>query len=101
MYENLILIVNELKNRRGMFVFDNSYNSLSSFLIGYMCATNNYSSNDMNISYEFRNWLEKKEGAHSSLHWSFYILNKIANKNEEMACQILIELLDEFCQEKK
>ena len=100
MINNLSSIIDRLKNRRGMYIFDNSYNSLASFLIGYISAINDYNS-DINISNEFRNWLHKREGIHTSLHWSAYILNECAKKNEEKACQILIELLYEFCQEKK
>jgi len=87
------LIIN-LKQRRGMYVFDDSYNSLSSFLIGYLLARETHSEHQ--ISNQFQEWLWSREKKHFSLHWTSYVLNEMANGDENQACDLILDLFEEF-----
>ncbi len=87
-------IVNDIKARRSMFIFDDSYTSLASFLIGYCLALKELE--DYDVSMSIQEWLRGKVGTHFSVHWTYYILNHLAKRNEDIAEKVLFELLDEF-----
>ncbi len=87
-----------LKNRRNMYVFDSSYSSLTSFIIGYLMGIKNTTNIDYGDS--FQRWLRKKEVNYFSLHWSAYILSEISDNNPVLAEENLLELLEDFVADK-
>ncbi|MEN7550411.1 hypothetical protein AAG747_21005 [Rapidithrix thailandica] len=88
-----VLILN-LRNRRGIYLFDNTYKGLTSFLMGYQLGIEN--SSEIQLSDEFQNWLRGKFNSHFSIHWSSFIFQELAEKNEQKASVLLLDLLDEF-----
>ena len=81
-----------------MYLFDNTYNGLISFLTGYFIAVMQYSEEDW--SGDFQNWLRNKAGNHFSIHWSGYILSEMSANDEVLARNNLLDLFDEFLNSK-
>lgn len=100
--KNLLAIKNlliNLKTRKNLYVFDNSYSSLTSFLVGYILAIRDSTSDD--LSEEFKKWLEAKEQKEFAIHWSGYILLEMSNNDSLIAEQNLISLWEEFIKMKE
>jgi hypothetical protein len=94
MKASLLNLVKNLKQRKNMFLYASSYASYVNFLNGYdLCMEE--MTNESHLK-EFQKWLQEKAGHHFSMHWSSYILQELANDDDEIATQKLIELLDEF-----
>ncbi|MEO1054218.1 MAG: hypothetical protein AAFX87_26500, partial [Bacteroidota bacterium] len=53
-------LIENIKTRRGLYVFDPSYSSLVAFICGYILGVRDAQGFD--YSEEFHKWLEKKEG---------------------------------------
>lgn len=95
-YSEMKELVEHLKIRSKMYVFDNTYNSLVSFLMGYQYAF--LKSSGIDLSNEFQNWLRKEFETYFSVHWSSFILTELANGEEDKAKIILLNSLDDFLQ---
>ena len=87
-------LIHNLKVRRGMYIFDDSYKSLAAFITGYQLAV--FENSGENVSNEFQDWLREKVGVHFSTHWSNYIHTEIANEKDAEACIALLDLLEDF-----
>jgi hypothetical protein len=96
---NTKFIIEQLKKRRGMYVFDNSYNSLISFLVGYLLAIRDLEVRDISLS--FQKWLQDKEGKYFSVHWSRYILVELSKNDENTAKKKMLELFELYLFEEE
>jgi hypothetical protein len=77
-----------------MYVYDSSYNSLKTFLVGYLLA---YSSiYELNLIVEFKKWLEKDQNKVFALDSFTYIQTEIANCNDDYAAEVLLDMLFRF-----
>jgi len=84
----IISIIDLLENKPGFFFASNnySYNELKSFLLGYLtCLDESY---NFSINIYFSEWLNKKYKK-TSLFWSEYINEILAENNDKQAIEIL------------
>ncbi|MCD6068815.1 MAG: hypothetical protein K0S33_3641 [Bacteroidetes bacterium] len=86
-------IIGNLQSSRNIYI-DNSYSSLISFVEGYGICFRECHGVDVNSA--FRNWLRTKFKRDFSSHWSIYILNYVAHKDEKAATEKLFGYWNEF-----
>jgi hypothetical protein len=91
-------LIHNLRARKNMYVSDNTYISLVSFIDGYLFGVKDLY--DIDISYDFKKWLEKKIDRHFTIVWSIYIVQYLCNKDEAMAEEKLFNLLEEYLEDK-
>jgi hypothetical protein len=94
MKEKMMTIITLIRNRRKMVIYGNAYSSIIDFLNGYDSGMEEYTGKS--ILKEFQAWLHKKLNKDFSAHWSGYILNEMANGNENDAEKMLFDLMEEF-----
>lgn len=94
MYTRFKTLPFNLKNRRSMYLFDDTYAGLATYLIGYFQGVQETS--DEMLDQAFQEWLIVKQGNHFSLHWSRYILQEMLGNDPTQAIDTLLELLEEF-----
>lgn len=82
-----------------MYLFDDTYNGMVSYLMGYLYAVMEITEED--VSDEFQKWLVNKVGSSFSTHWSNYIYVEMAKKDEKTAKEILLNLLEDFFNSRK
>lgn len=90
----MLELVYNLKKRSNMYLLDETYNGLVSFIMGYQFAVLQNLKEDN--SDKFQNWLRQKFEIHFSVHWSIFILNEMSDKDEFQARIYLLDLLEEF-----
>jgi uncharacterized membrane protein len=87
-------IIGNLKLKSGMYLFDNTYRGLTSFLMGYCQGVLEATGQD--ISEQFQGWLREKQQSYFSIHWSTYVLSEMSDNNSEQARELLLSLLEDF-----
>ncbi len=77
-----------------MYVANDSYRNLTSFMVGYgVCYSDNFQAD---LYSDFKKWLFQKEGHKFSISWPEYILTEMAEGDEKIASQILFNLFHEY-----
>jgi hypothetical protein len=99
MKHNFANLLFNLKNRRSMYLFDDTYAGLATYLMGYFQGVQEISGKTPNQA--FQEWLIAKQGNHFSLHWSRYILQEMVGNDPIQAIDTLLELLEEFTAERQ
>lgn len=71
-------LIDNLKTRRGMYLFDDTYKGMVAYIMGYQFAVMELTGE--NLSEEIQEWLKNKIGSPFSFHWSDYIYVEMAKK---------------------
>ena len=93
LYDSLMYFLNLLEERPAFILADVNYRTLSSFIDGYLSATEVITR--FSINHAFTLWLNNN-GRKTSLIWTEYILKVISNDNEEIAKKNLFIKIKEF-----
>lgn len=88
-------IIKSLSERPGMFAKDDSFNEISSFLIGYLWGLD-MMDKPISLDRQFANWINLKYKLNLSWAWDRIILEKKAKGDEEKAKKELFLQLNAF-----
>lgn len=97
--EKIISLLEAIQLKPGMFVGDNSYQSVSKYLDGFLsglCFTD-----DVSLPHEIMYWYMKKLNDPFNTFVSTYIKWKHKDKTDEQLISILIAVLIEYFQEQQ
>jgi hypothetical protein len=97
MNNDRVLIVNILKDLGRtplLFLPDKSFGSLTTFLVGYLCALEDRS--QIKYNHLFSEWLNRSGKKRMSLTWTVYIHDILAKGNEAQAFDLVFVKLKEF-----
>lgn len=87
-------LIQHLKTRGNMYLFDETYTSLVSFISGY--AYGRSEGDGINVDRAFQSWMRAKYNKEFSIHWSHYILSELASDDPRRAKELVLELYEEF-----
>ena len=90
----MLQTIEGIEKRPMMYCSSASYSSVTDFLFGYFLGAEQ--TTKMNLNGRFTDWISAKGTTKTALIWSGYILYVMADKDEELALEILFKELKEF-----
>jgi hypothetical protein len=90
-------MISILRSNRKLILRYDTYWYLTAYIDGYFAGIYTCQNND--IFSQFTSWIEQKTNHSFSVHYSQYILEYLANNNEDKAVEILLDYLEAFFNE--